>query len=117
MGIHTPTSSNGTHPRLFDWVVAYFRKTRLVTPPLYLQHQGHSRTVVGAEVMAGGAIRLLILDPSHSPTSLGENTMRLVRKTLVGMRSKQYQIVAVTGKLNSAEAREAKKIIVSRRIP
>ena len=109
LDFHAPTSPNGTHPRLFDWVVAYFRKTRPVTPPLYLQHQGHSRTVVGAEMMVGGAIRLLVLDPSHSPTSLGENTMRLVRKTLEGMRSKQYQIVAITGKLNSAEAREAKK--------
>ena len=112
-----PTAPNGTHPRLFDWVVSYFRKTRPVTPPLYLQHQGHSRTVVGAEVMVGGAIRLLVLDPSHSPTSLGQNTMRLVRKTLVGMRSKQYQVVAVTGKLDSSEAREAKKVIVSKRIP
>ena len=117
LDFHAPTATNGTHPRLFDWVVAYFRKTRPVTPPLYLQHQGHSRTVVGAEVMVGGAIRLLVLDPSHSPTSLGENTMRLVRKTLMGMRSKQYQVVAVTGKLDSAEARDAKKVIVSRRIP
>ena len=73
--------------------------------------------MVGAEVMVGGAIRLLVLDPSHSPTSLGQNTMRLVRKTLVGMRSKQYQLVAVTGKLDSSEAREAKKVIVSKRIP
>ena len=68
-------------------------------------------------MMAGGAVRLLILDPSHSPANLGENTMRLVRKTLLGMRSKQYQIVAVTGKLDSAQNREAKKVIVSRRIP
>lgn len=117
LDFHAPTAPNGTHPRLFDWVVAYFRKARPVTAPLYLQHQGHSRTVVGAEVMVGGAVRLLVLDPSHSPTSLGENTMRLVRKTLVGMKSKQYQVVAVIGKLNSAEERDAKKIIVSRRIP
>ena len=29
--------------------------------------QGHSRTIVGAEVVAGGGQRLLVLDPSHSP--------------------------------------------------
>ena len=117
LDFHAPTAANGTHPRLFDWVVSYFRQTRSLTPPLYLQHQGHSRTIVGAEMMAGGAVRLLILDPSHSPANLGENTMRLVRKTLLGMRSKQYQIVAVTGKLDSAQNREAKKVIASRRIP
>ena len=38
-------------------------------PPLYFQHQGHSRTIVGVEVMksdGGGGVRLLVFDPSNS---------------------------------------------------
>jgi len=117
LDFHAPSAPDGSHPRLFDWVVRYFRRAKAVTPPLYLQHQGHSRTIVGAEVVAGGGQRLLVLDPSHSPASLGENTMRLVRKSLASMRSKQYQVVAVVGLLGSAAEREGKKVIVSRRIP
>ena len=67
LDFHSPSAADGSHPRLFDWVVTYFRTARACTPPLYLQHQGHSRTIVGAEVMAGGGARLLLLDPSHSP--------------------------------------------------
>ena len=38
-------------------------------PPLYFQHQGHSRTIVGVEIMksdGGGGVRLLVFDPSNS---------------------------------------------------
>ena len=44
-------------------------------PPLYLQHQGHSRTIVGVEVMkksdggnggSSGGVRLLVFDPSNN---------------------------------------------------
>ena len=40
-------------------------------PPLYLQHQGHSRTIVGVEVMKksdtdSGGVRLLVFDPSNN---------------------------------------------------
>lgn len=32
--------------------------------PLYMQHQGHSRTVVGADRRRDGTVRLLVVDPS-----------------------------------------------------
>lgn len=54
---------------------------------------------------------------SHILCSLGENTLRLVRKSLGSMKSKQYQVVAVVGRLGDARSREGKKVIVSRRIP
>ena len=70
---------------------------------------------------------------AYLPSSLATNTLRLVRKSLASMRSKQYQVVAVVGRLDSARQREAKKVrtddllppapscspqvIVSRRIP
>ncbi|KAG6819606.1 hypothetical protein H0H93_010330 [Arthromyces matolae] len=67
-----------------DWIVDYFSpKSKLNGPtnltdvlrgaspivvtdrmPIILQHQGHSRTIVGYEVMKGGKIKLLTFDPS-----------------------------------------------------
>jgi len=35
--------------------------------PLILQHQGHSRTIIGYEVQKSGAINLLLFDPSRRP--------------------------------------------------
>ena len=46
LDFHTPTAKDGTHPKLFQWVLEYFReraRVKAFTPPLYLQHQGHSR--------------------------------------------------------------------------
>ena len=57
LDFHTPTTKDGTHPKLFQWVLDYFReraRAKAFTPPLYLQHQGHSRTIVGIEVLASG---------------------------------------------------------------
>lgn len=36
---HRPTSFDGRHPELFNWVQRYFEE-RKQQPPLYLQHQG-----------------------------------------------------------------------------
>jgi Peptidase family C78 len=36
--------------------------------PLYFQHSGHSRTIVGIEHLKSGKINLLIFDPSHKPS-------------------------------------------------
>jgi hypothetical protein len=43
---HRPTSADGSHPELFNWVLEYFQKNDDFKPPLYLQHQGmiHSKT-------------------------------------------------------------------------
>lgn len=48
---------------------------------------------------------MLVLDPSHSPpqmaqfnnTSSALGAMRLVRKSIAAMKARQYQVVAVTG--------------------
>lgn len=32
--------------------------------PIILQHQGHSRTVIGFERLKSGTVNLLVLDPS-----------------------------------------------------
>ncbi|KAJ7273239.1 peptidase family C78-domain-containing protein [Mycena rebaudengoi] len=73
---------------LTDWVIEYFSQsndsttTRTVNNvllgasvvtitshmPLILQHDGHSRTIVGYEVSKTGAINLLVFDPSRIPS-------------------------------------------------
>lgn len=41
---HRPTTSDGCHPELFEWVFRYFEE-RKQQPPLYLQHQGQYRFI------------------------------------------------------------------------
>lgn len=132
---HMPSARDGAHPRLFQWVLNYFRERALnkkFAPPLYLQHQGHSRTIVGVEVVTSGnetLPRLLIFDPSHSRSHMtalmagGKNdnatatTLRMLRKTSATIRCKQYQIVAVTGIFANERELSNHKVIHSKRIP
>ncbi|XP_055680832.1 zinc finger-containing ubiquitin peptidase 1-like isoform X2 [Lutzomyia longipalpis] len=118
---HRPTSSDGRHPELFNWVLKYFEEPRVHTPPLYLQHQGHSRTIIGIEQRASG-LTLLVLDPSHGPrevAALGssQDSLRLIRRGPTAMRAQQYQIVAVMGLIETKEQYQASKVLRSIRIP
>jgi hypothetical protein len=64
---------DGDHTRLFEFVKRYFSsasglggsyQTRL--PPLYFQHNGHSRTIIGYEIGANKNW-ILLFDPSICP--------------------------------------------------
>ncbi|XP_068210072.1 zinc finger-containing ubiquitin peptidase 1-like isoform X3 [Palaemon carinicauda] len=125
---HRPTGSDGTHPELFQWCLEYFSKASEFKPPIYLQHQGHSRTIIGVEQLGGneGGIRLLVLDPSHSPSQVSQllhthtapTAMRLLRKPLSSMRAKQYQMVVVVGLIETEQEYKQSKILqASIRIP
>ncbi|XP_069700101.1 zinc finger-containing ubiquitin peptidase 1-like isoform X1 [Periplaneta americana] len=115
---HRPTSPDGGHPELFNWVLEYFQKNDDFKPPLYLQHQGHSRTIVGVEQLKDGGLCLLVFDPSHSPhqmaqfrnTSTGVAAMRLIRKSLAAMKARQYQVVAVCGIMDTEYEYQTQKI-------
>jgi Peptidase family C78 len=41
--------------------------------PLYFQHSGHSRTIVGVERLKSGTVNFLIFDPSKKPSSRAKN--------------------------------------------
>ncbi|KAL1494489.1 hypothetical protein ABEB36_010081 [Hypothenemus hampei] len=124
---HRPTGPSGTHPELFKWVLNYFEDSVAgeFTPPLYLQHQGHSRTIMGIEVHKDGSLVLLVLDPSHSPqqiahlgdTTGGSGAFRLLRKSEAAMKAKQYQIVAVIGTIDNEHQYQSSKILRGTRIP
>ncbi|XP_026120306.1 ubiquitin carboxyl-terminal hydrolase ZUFSP-like isoform X2 [Carassius auratus] len=122
---HKPTGPGDTHPRLFEWVKEYFshsasRGARLppkvvqtTLPPIYLQHQGHSRSIVGMEQKVNGNLCLLLFDPGCAPKEmrrvLSQDTaaamVRRMRKFSGGLKHRQYQVVAVEGLLTPEEKR------------
>ncbi|CAG4951342.1 unnamed protein product [Colias eurytheme] len=123
---HKPTSADGSHPALFDWVHKYFHdEPTAFKPPLYLQHQGHSRTIIGYEKHKDGKATLLVLDPSHSPAQVravtcdrsGGGALRLLRRGAPALRARQYQLLCVTGLIQSDREYEASKVLQSIRIP
>ncbi|KAI8365676.1 peptidase family C78-domain-containing protein [Choanephora cucurbitarum] len=70
---HQP-GPNRLHHELMDWIQSYFsadiqsgHQTVYITnrPPLYLQHQGHSRTVIGIELLKSGKRNLIMFDPGR----------------------------------------------------
>lgn len=138
LDFHRPTANDGSHPQLFNWVANHFRSRTGGggghVPPLYFQHQGHSRTIVGVEVMKSGgggsgsssssnnsSVRLLVFDPSNSKMAnflAGANdAMKQLRKNSGAVKSRQYQVVAVTGVYASDEEAARQKVIASTRIP
>ncbi|XP_050270569.1 uncharacterized protein LOC126714439 isoform X3 [Quercus robur] len=98
---------------LVHWVWNYFSDESLSKschhrvavsekPPLYFQHDGHSRTVVGVQVkhQQNGTqqFSLLILDPAHRTaalkTSLKENDgwQKLIKRGVHTLKKPQYQL-------------------------
>ncbi|KAG0210207.1 hypothetical protein BGX28_009512 [Mortierella sp. GBA30] len=91
LDFHTPTGPNSTHPAMLAAIYNYFRTPawsplsapgsvqfssyvqsdndqriiQTAKPPLYMQHQGHSRTIIGVEVLASGELNLLVFDPGR----------------------------------------------------
>uniref|UniRef100_A0A0B7AIP2 C2H2-type domain-containing protein n=1 Tax=Arion vulgaris TaxID=1028688 RepID=A0A0B7AIP2_9EUPU len=113
---HAPSAPDGTHPLLLEWVSNYFcRNQQGFLPPLYLQHQGHSRTIVGVE-KDRGTVKLLLFDPGTPSDQLASiardpltwKHMRTFRRTQAGFRARQYQIVAITSLLADEEYEESK---------
>ncbi|XP_071955252.1 zinc finger-containing ubiquitin peptidase 1-like [Antedon mediterranea] len=133
---HKPAGPNRTHPQLFDWIKQYFGSSLALGSlfnkmaicsnklPLYLQHEGHSRTIIGYEQLKDKSIRLLLFDPSLTQKQLGllkapnltGYALKPLRQTLTNLKSKQYQIVCVEGNLTEDESKSM-KIIKSERIP
>ncbi|KAI8885149.1 DUF1671-domain-containing protein [Backusella circina FSU 941] len=149
---HQPDNSKKKlHTKMMDWIESYFtsdvkrvenEKNVYITdkPPLYLQHQGHSRTVVGIEVLHTGKKNLIMFDPgqrSHRTTVGGKENMRsnaTIHPSLLCPRrvdekmiskNKQYQVLALghiqeddkfcwnPGYLLDEKERNAKKSITS----
>jgi hypothetical protein len=77
-------------------------------PPLYFQHSGHSRSIVGIEHLQSKRINLLLFNPSYKPSSavkeyaegkikkkdLSESVLKTFRVSLDEIaKKKEYQIL------------------------
>ena len=85
--------------------------------PLYLQHQGHSRTIVGAERTAAGETVLLVLDPATPAHTVEQRLAHGATRPFVvragDLRHAQYQVLFVDGVYATAAETEAAKTIAS----
>jgi len=118
---HQPKTieKSNAYKYLFEWIRNYFQQQRNgnnTIHPLYLQHEGHSRTIVGYEQFRNGNIRLLIFDPS-TPKYEIENFLRnpdekahLFRRSLQSFQKPVYQILVVQGLLQANEREDAKQV-------
>eukprot|EP00299_Pterocystis_sp_00344_P019314 c9594_g1_i3.p1 GENE.c9594_g1_i3~~c9594_g1_i3.p1 ORF type:complete len:256 (-),score=17.90 c9594_g1_i3:23-790(-) len=114
-------SSTCSHSEFFKWVCEYFSHTQAPTtrsthstpyqrfccgrPPLYLQHQGHSRTIVGViREWHNDEERdpvLLVFDPAIAGPSLTKaldsqrGWQRLVKRESRTFWQQQFQLVSV----------------------
>lgn len=93
-------------------------RRRGVAPPLMLQHEGHSRSIIGAARRRDGAMLVLVCDPDVSGgaqklvdgvTGSAAQLRRLL-VPLSGLRKDKYQVLAVrSGAELSAAARRAQR--------
>ncbi|CAL8287286.1 unnamed protein product [Merluccius merluccius] len=119
---HKPTGPGDTHPRMFEWVKQYFaqssrggrlppRVVQTSLPPLYLQHQGHSRSIIGVEERKNGSLCLLVLDPDCGLANARKllcadgvaAAVRRIQRFPSNVKHKQYQVVAVDQVLSPEE--------------
>eukprot|EP00045_Choanoeca_perplexa_P009887 m.98006 g.98006 ORF g.98006 m.98006 type:complete len:400 (-) comp15064_c0_seq1:61-1260(-) len=114
---------SATPEQVGQWLWTYFRQhshesdavSHATCSPLLLQHQGHSRTVVGVQrgQHRGKPItNLLILDPAHPTQALrndlqreGNHWQRRVKRKLATLKKSQYQILMVDGVYSDVEQR------------
>ncbi|KAK9805023.1 hypothetical protein WJX73_003581 [Symbiochloris irregularis] len=92
-------------------------------PPLYFQHQGHSRTIVGIERESAPGeaekFTLLVIDPScHKNRLRGALQSKkgwpgLVRHTIDKLVKPEYQILFVEPGLASAAERDSLKVVAA----
>ncbi|CAL8463782.1 g3316 [Coccomyxa elongata] len=130
------------HSALLDWVWEYFTKEEdgkrasLVNlkdcltgpvimsgkPPLYFQHEGHSRTIVGIERSGASdgqpeQVYLLILDPSHGTAGLEKalrqrkGWQRLIKRSMCMLQKPQFQLLHCLDGLATGQELEELKIM------
>ncbi|XP_057472244.1 uncharacterized protein LOC130760794 isoform X1 [Actinidia eriantha] len=127
-----PVSLKG-HQVLIDWVWNYFSDHRLVKlgnarvivsekMPLYFQHDGHSRTIVGIQVKhqhKGTQFNLLILDPAHKTAALEKSLktnvgwQKLIKRGVHTLKKPQYQLCYIDPGIACSEEMEQLKTLDS----
>ena len=124
-----PSFRSRVSGQLIEWLTAYFHLEwpenpaalcKAYLPPLYFQHDGHSRTIIGLE-QVNEKSSLLLFDPSSCGSSLhkhledsslggGSKWATLVKRGVHTLSQTTYQIVYVKpGIMTAAEREESKQ--------
>jgi len=118
-----PTTPEGTHPLLFETVINYFNAPPpfgVHHPPIFLQYNGHSLTIIGYEKVED-RLNLLIFDPGCTPercrNTLDKGDLRLFRYSPRNLSKAQYQIVQVEGVYKTEQERDRGKLLDSKSLP
>ena len=97
---------------LRDWIVTYFNAIPEgdYCPPLYMQNQGHSITIVGYEIHEDKKTTLLVFDPATTPSAMkkaleasNERSDKSFMRDIQEFKRSQYQLVYVTPPSSVAE--------------
>jgi hypothetical protein len=121
---HYPSGPNKTHPLLFEIVEKYFNQTLNDTqsfptvnhddiltnlPSIYLQHQGHSRSIVGY-LKTNDEMKLIIYDPGRSKIN-SKDDIDQICLDITQLTHDQYSILTIDGLLdvNNDNEREIAK--------
>ena len=100
---------------LLKYCKNYFSSRKSQIPPLFLQHDGHSRTVIGYEER-NRQIALIILDPGQDPEVLGKAVsqsspqIKPFKKTIETFFKPQYQVIEIDPShiMNEQESEKSK---------
>jgi len=118
---HTKSSGKSGNKDLFEFIWNHFTSNTTWKSPLYLQHKGHSRTVVGVSQQLTKPRTILVFDPSVQGTklrsSLSSGNFGIVEKTLDSFYQPEYQIVLVKDKikLTEREILDSRKLVVQQK--
>ncbi|KAK7275914.1 hypothetical protein RIF29_17040 [Crotalaria pallida] len=132
--VNSNTNKTEGHLVLMDFVWNYFSNKSSIQfghrrviisdkTPLYFQHDGHSRTIVGIQVkhQRSGILQytLLVLDPAHGTAAL-ERSLRekvgwqkLIKRGIHTLKKPQYQLCYVDPGIASEDEMEKLKTIDS----
>ncbi len=109
--------------QLLKWVKKYFevhkQERSSHIPPLYFQHEGHSRTIIGYE-QRDDSQSLLLFDPLSCGSKLKINLQdnrywqTSIKRGIHTLQNKSYQIVYIppNADILTREEKEIKKIII-----
>eukprot|EP01038_Epipyxis_sp_PR26KG_P008653 gene8653-11696_t len=111
--------------RIGKWVEKYFNNQQLSKPPLYFQHQGHSRTIIGFQKSTkknNNIDSLLLFDPSSNGDITKRSLLdgnakwhRSIRKELHTFQKNNYQIVYISSlNIMSDTDRERSKMMIGK---
>ncbi|KAK7372884.1 hypothetical protein VNO80_06274 [Phaseolus coccineus] len=132
--LYSTEKLNEGHQVLMDFVWNYFSHKNTVQfdhkhvhisekTPLYFQHDGHSRTIVGIQVKHQRSgipqYNLMVLDPSHRTGALERSLtekvgwQKLLKRGVHTLKKQQYQLCYVDPGIASEEEMEKLKTIDS----